>query len=182
MAKQATAKEFILPLEIKVNEQTHKLLAEAVGGDEIGQPVKGLLEDFLIHFSQGGFVVTANDIDRMSQAVGEKVSTSKKVVEVVDRVAGKRQGAYEFTVTVDPNMIDAFNDIAASRSMTLQDVVSDAWNTCTALGWLYAVPTPCQQFMINEAQHKAIEKIIGKGSFNGTDIVNALVKASKKGE
>ena len=176
MAKQAQSKEVVLPIELTIAEQTFRALADVVGSDNIQQPVKDLLQDLLRHYSQGGFMVTATDIDRMSKAAGQRVSSAKQVVEVVDAASGRKAGAYEFHVQVDPNMIETFRDVAASRGMTLEDVVSEAWNSAVSAGWLYAVPVPCENFFFNEAQHKAIADAIGKDSFTSQDIVKAVSK------
>lgn len=178
MAKPQS-KEVRLPLELSINESTYNALIKAVGNDQISEPVKDLLEEFLIQYSQGGFVVSANDIARMSQAAGEPISNSKRVVEAVDKLSHRKAGAYEFSVSVDPNMIETFTGIAVSRGMTLEDIVQEAWQSVCAEGWLYAVPTPCQHLIINEAQHAAVRKALGKESFTGSDLVSKFLEVSK---
>ena len=179
MAKQNN-KEFKLPIELTIDQSTYSKLVSAVGSSNISDPVKELIEEFLIQYSQGGFVISANDINRMSQAAGEAITSSLKVVEAVDKVSHRREGAYEFSVSVDPNMVETFNDVATSKGMSLQDIVQEAWASACAAGWLYAVPTPCQQFLLSEGQHNKVAQILGTNTFNGSDIFNKLVSSVKE--
>lgn len=180
MAKQA--KEFILPLQVPVSETIHEELTKKVGDGDLIASVTELIKDFLHHFSQGAFLITASDIARMSRVSGTRIDNSKKVLEAVDKVAGKKDGAHSFNVTVDPNMIGQLADIAKSRNMTLQELISESWDIIVASEWLYAVNPPCSQFIIGEQHREAVKQILGKSSFKGSDIVDALVKASSKKE
>ena len=171
MTKVSEMKEVVLPIELKVAESTYKKLSEAIGDGNIGASLQSLISDFLNQFADGGFVITSSDIDHMSKAAGKRVDTSRAVVEIVDEKNGKHYGAHSFRVTVDPNMVGTFNDVAHSRGMTMQDIVEEAWNSVTAMGWLYAVPTPCEHFFINPAQHLAASRLLGKNGFSGADLV-----------
>ena len=178
MAKQSV-KEFKLPLELSIDQSTYEKLVKAVGSEQISDSVKSLLEEFLIQYSQGGFVVSANDISRMSDAAGEPVSSSYKVVELVDKASSRKAGAHEFAVSVDPNMVDSFNDVAISKGMTLGEIVQEAWQSACAEGWFYAVNTPCQHFIISEGQHAILRGVLKKTNFTGSDLFNKIVSKEK---
>jgi len=178
MAKQSV-KEFKLPIELSIDPATYAKLVSAVGSEQIQDSVKSLLDEFLVQYSQGGFVVSANDIKRMSDSAGESVSSSYKVVELVDKACSRRAGAHEFSVSVDPNMVDSFNDVAVSKGMTLGEIVQEAWQSACAEGWFYAVNTPCQHFIISENQHAVLRGILGKANFNGSDLFNKIVSKEK---
>lgn len=176
MAKQA--KEFILPLQLPLSENVHQRLTETTGGEPIAGPLTELIKDFLHHYTQGGFMITGSDIARMSRASGSTIDSSKKVLEAIDKVSGKKEGAHSFSVTVDPNMIGQLADVAQSRNMTLQDLIAESWDVIVASEWLYAVNPPCTQFIIGEQQREQLRQILGKSSFKGNEIVDALVKAT----
>lgn len=177
MAK--AAKEFILPIQLPLSESVHEKLTEIAGADSLAESLTGLIKDFLHHYTQGGFMITGSDIARMSRASGSHIDSSKKVLEAIDKVSGKKEGAHCFSVSVDPNMIGQLADVAASRGMTLQDLISESWDIIVASEWLYAVNPPCTQFIIGEQQREQLRHILGKSSFKGTDIIDALAKATQ---
>lgn len=178
MAK--AAKEFILPLELPLSESIHAKLTELVGNGSLSESVTNLIKDFLHHYAQGGFMITGSDIARMTKTTGTDIDSSKKILQVMDKASGKKDGAHSFNVSVDPNMISQLSDVASSRNMTLQDLISESWDIIVASEWLYAVNPPCTQFIIGETQREAVKQILGKTSFNGNDIVEALIKATRQ--
>ena len=179
MAKNTQAKEYILPIQLPLNQEVYGKLVDAVGGEDLSVPVSKLLQDFLVHWSQGGFVITGSDIARMTKASDSVIDSAKKVVEAVDKSAGRKDGAHAFTVCVDPNMIGQLVDVAASRSMTLQDLIQESWDTIVAMGWLYAVPAHCSQFTVSESQHAQIAQALGQKHFTGADIAEAFTRTAK---
>ena len=173
-------KTVVLPLQLELNENTTSALERKTGGPEHLQPeLKKLLESFVNLYAQGAFVIPPQDINRMSQATGKQVDTSSKIVEIVENSAGKKAGEYQFSVTIDPAMIDCLQDIAHSRGMDLPAVVEEAWQSVMMAGWIYSVPASCTQFADTEPEREFLAEFVGRNNPAGHDIVAAIKKAVK---
>ena len=173
-------KVVLMPLQLELNEPTAEALGKKVGGDEkLPAALKTLLESFVSLYAQGAFVITPSDINRMNQATGKQVDTSGKIVDIVEKSAGRSAGEYQFSVTIDPAMVDCLQDIAHSRSMDLPAVVEEAWQSVMMGGWIYEVPPTCTHYIVSEPEREFLVKFVGKNNPTGHDVVEAIKKVSK---
>jgi|CXWL01.1.fsa_nt_gi hypothetical protein len=174
MAK--TSKAVILPIELTASESTVETLRDKLkcGDEGIVRALSQLMSSYLAAYSQGAFVITDSDIERMSKSTGIRVNSANKVVELVEVSVGRQAGAYEFKVAADPSMIESMNDMAKVRSMTLDQVIQEAWDTIVMSGWLWQVPSYCTTFIVNESEKQELMGWLGKTTFTGKDVVDFI--------
>lgn len=144
-------------LELELNEQDFVTLKENAPEGDISAFVKDCSEQYLHEYSQGGLMLSADEVVRINKHAEKPVQNSADLVNLAEKAGKTKGGGKTFTVTLDPALVDSFKSQALFQGITVDDFIQQCWSHIIANGWLYQMSPDVTWIPFSEQDIKFIK-------------------------
>lgn len=164
----------ILDLPIIVKLKPEDLERVAKGHSTPAEPVRKFAQFFFDQYLGGGLMLKSTDVQQIQEAMQGKLTGAADIVAAVQAHAGRTEGQFDFTVSLDPAFHVFVDELSQVQGVTIHGLLNDAFNTMMQNGWLYSFNPTGGTVAITEETMKPLRAILGKDHFTAEDILVAL--------
>lgn len=175
MAKNSKNK---IVLELELSEQDYVTLKENSPEGDISNFVKTCSEAYLHEYSQGGLMLSADEVNRINKHAEKAVSNSSDIVNLAEKAGKTKSGSKTFTVTLDPALVDSFKAQAAFQGITVDEFIQQCWSFIHANGWLYQMNPDVTWIPLSDQDVKYIKTKVTADVVTSKEVLEVVRKAA----
>lgn len=123
--------------------------------------------------ADGGLLLSASDVARMEEAVGNLKSPAD-IVTAMESGHSRKEGKVIIPWSVDPVYLPNLEEIAETTGRSVEGLLQDVMDTAMSKGWLYEWNPEPVPLMFSEDDLAEIAEIIGVDAPTGTDIASFI--------
>lgn len=177
MARNIPTKSKIA-LELELADQDQEVLSTASGESGLVPFVKSCVEAYLHEYANGGLLLTGQEVARIGKAGKADVSKSDDVVSLVEKAQRSNKGLRTFQITLDPSLIDSFQQNADFKGVSVDELLQECWNHIHANGWLYQMQPDVLWIPLSGKELAKIKETAPEAAVTSRDVIELLRKAS----
>jgi hypothetical protein len=177
MAKSTKPTNVQVNLELSIPIKDYEVF-EAVDPDNVQAYLNTCVANYLSAYADGGLMLSGDDIQAMSEALGEDVTSSSDIVNAVINSVSEEDSDSVFKVVIDPSLKPNIEDSARVQGVTVDHWLTNCWSHIITNGWLYGVSGDIRWVPFTNQQLKLISEAAGKKLESSSDIVAAVTAHS----
>lgn len=180
MAKEKT-EDILLSIQVPVSVQELNYLEANAGSKTPGEKLASYTSWFIKRQARGGVMIEPQDMDYIASLnAGKRFETSRDVVKAMESALNRDDGGYSYTVKVAPEYKDSLEVQAQYQNCTVEELLSGLGNEIMSNGWWQDfVPAQGRLIPLDEIGLGVAQRVLGKYTFSGVDIKNALERLEK---
>lgn len=162
--------------EITIPTKYLKPLDEAVDTeDPIGSKVASAAEGALLDICEGGLMLNAKAVQKMSEAFGKPPGVDE-VVEQFTKGLGRANGKLQFVIEVTPEYEAMLQNAADFQGTTIQECFQNTINYELDQGNLYDPRPFVERVLMRKADYDKLVSKLGKPFTTGTELAGLVEK------
>lgn len=164
-----------LALEVGIKRGDYETICSHIKDKQsVNQTIAALVNKFLTQYSQGGILLSSNDVDYLSKITGEEINDPAQIAEYIETATKRKGGSHTIEVSLDPAYWPVLEARGLEAGMTTDEVASDCVNLCFDSGWLYD-PLPGRLVIgLTEKQRAEFVQITGKQNLVAEDVLSLI--------
>lgn len=178
MAKNTTVNKTKVALEFELDQQDHDVLAKAAGDSGLLPFLKSCAEAYFHEYSNGGLMLSGNEVSVINKASDKPVTSSEEVVNLVEKSQKTSKGNKKFEVTLDPALIESFQGVADFLGLSIEEFVNSCWAEIHANGWLYQMQPDVRWVPFSAKEVAKIKQSAKTDVLTSADILEVVRKAN----
>jgi hypothetical protein len=177
MARNATSK-IKIAVEFELDPEDHEVLSGAAPAGGFAGFLKSCIEAYLHEYSNGGLMLSGPEVAQLSKAAKSEISSSTDIIKLIDQAGKSSRGLRTFQITLDPSLVDSFQQNADFKGMSVDELIQECWSHIHANGWLYQMMPDVFWVPLNEKTVGEIKKATKAETVTSDAVLEMLRKAA----